>query len=97
MTADEINFLRSQIQNYIAEADADWIPVPGQLELHGSRCRFGVLLSSCFGALFVADLIVGMEELELQLPARPKFQPPKQSKIILRSNSFCNYYNALFI
>ena len=37
------NFLWSQIQNYIAEADADLIPAPGQLELHG-RC-------SCLHAL----------------------------------------------
>ena len=36
-------------------------PVPGQLDLHG-RCRCGVLLSPCFGALFIADLIVGIEE-----------------------------------
>ena len=46
--ADEFNFLWSEIQHYIAEADADIIPVPGQLELHG-RYRYGVLLSSCFG------------------------------------------------
>ena len=57
-------FLRPEIKNYKAEADADLIPIPGQLELHG-RCRCGVLLSACFRALFVADLIVGMEELEL--------------------------------
>ena len=43
MMADEFNFLCSQIQNYIADADADAIPGPGQLELHGS-CRYGVLL-----------------------------------------------------
>ena len=36
--ADEFNSLWSEIQNYIAEADADLIPVPGQLEWHG-RCR----------------------------------------------------------
>ena len=42
--------LWSEIQNDIAEADADFIPVPGQLELHG-RCRYGVLLSPCFCAL----------------------------------------------
>ena len=29
MKADEFNFLWSDIQNYIAEADADLIPVPG--------------------------------------------------------------------
>ena len=62
MMADEFNFLRPEIKNYKAEADA--IPIPGQLELHG-RCRCGVLLSACFCALFVADLIVGMEGLEL--------------------------------
>ena len=44
MMADEMNFLWSEIQKYIAQADADLIPVPGQLELHG-RCRCGVLLS----------------------------------------------------
>ena len=64
MMADEFNFLRPEIRNYKAEADADLIPIPGQLELHG-RCRCGVLLSTCFCALFVADLIVGMEELEV--------------------------------
>ena len=52
MMADEFNSLRSEIWNYKAEADADLIPIPGQLELHG-RCRYGVLLSPCFGALFV--------------------------------------------
>ena len=64
-----VNFLRSEIQNYMAEADADLIPVPGQFELHG-RCRCGVLLSSCIGALFVADLSVGMEEFELHYRCR---------------------------
>ena len=67
--ADEFNFLSSQIQNYIAEADAALKPVPGQLDLHG-RCRCGVLLSPCFGALIVADLTVGMEELELRYRCR---------------------------
>ena len=62
--ADEFNFSRPEIKNYKAEADADLIPIPGQLELHG-RCRCGVLLSTCFCALCVADLIVGMEDLEL--------------------------------
>ena len=41
-----LNFLWSQIQSNIAEADADVIPAPGQLELHG-KCRCGVLLSPC--------------------------------------------------
>ena len=45
----------SEIQNYIAEADADLIPVPGQSELHG-RCRCGVLLSPCFGALYLSQI-----------------------------------------
>ena len=31
--ADEFHFLWLEIQNYIAEADADEIPVPGQLEI----------------------------------------------------------------
>ena len=46
----QFNFLWLKILNYIAEADADLIPVQGQLELHG-RCRCGVLPSRCFGAL----------------------------------------------
>ena len=49
------NFLWSEIQNYIAEADADLIPVPGQLDLHG-RCRYGVLLAPCFGALYLLQI-----------------------------------------
>ena len=48
-------FLWSEIQNYIAEADADLMPVPGQLELH-CRCRYGVLLSPCFGALYLSQI-----------------------------------------
>ena len=64
MMADNLIFLRPEIKNYKAEADADLIPIPGQLELHG-RCRCGVLLSTCFCALFIAHLLVGMEELEL--------------------------------
>ena len=69
MMADEFNFIWSKIENYIAEADADSIPVQGQLELYG-RCRCGVLLSPCFGARFVADLILGLEELELHYRCR---------------------------
>ena len=69
MMADEFNFLRPEVKNYKAEADADLIPLPGQLELYG-RCRWGVLLSACFSALFVADVIVGMEELELHYRCR---------------------------
>ena len=69
MLADKLNFLRPETKNYKAEADADLIPIPGQLELHG-RCRCGVLLSACFCALFVADLMVGMEELELHFRCR---------------------------
>ena len=62
--------LWSQIQNYIAEADADRIPVAGQLELHG-RCRYRVLLSPCFGACYSSQIkIVGMEELELHYRCR---------------------------
>ena len=64
MMVDEFNFSRPEIKDYKAEAGADLISIPGQLELHG-RCRCGVLLSTCFCPLFVADLIVGMEELEL--------------------------------
>ena len=45
----------SWIQSYIAEADADLILVPGQLELHG-RCRYGVLVSPCFGALYLLQI-----------------------------------------
>ena len=69
MMADEFNFLRPEIKNYKAEADGDIISTPGQLELHG-RYRCGVSLSTCFRALIVADLIVGMEELELHCRRR---------------------------
>ena len=51
MMADELSFLRPEIKNYKAEADADLFPIPGQLELHGS-CRYGALLSTCFLALY---------------------------------------------
>ena len=69
MMADECNFLGPEIENDKAEADADLIPIPGQLELHG-RCRCGVLLSACFCALLIADRIVGIEELELHCRCR---------------------------
>ena len=55
MMADDFNFSGRKIKNYIAEADADLIPVSRQLELHG-RCRFGVLLSLCFGALYLPQI-----------------------------------------
>ena len=32
MMADEFNFLRPEIKNYKAEADADLVRIPGQLE-----------------------------------------------------------------
>ena len=72
LMADEFNFLWSQTQNYLAEANADLIPVIGKLELHG-RCRCGVLLSPCFGALVVADLTVGVKELGLHYRCRGRF------------------------
>ena len=53
--ADEFNFLWSEIQNYIGEADADLIPVPRHLELH-CRSRHGVLLFPCFGALNLSQI-----------------------------------------
>ena len=53
--ADEFNFLRPEIKNYKAEADADLIPIPRQLGLHG-RCRCGVLLSTCFCALYLLQI-----------------------------------------
>ena len=69
MMADEFKVFWSEIQNYIAEADADLIPVPGQFELHG-RCRNGSLaVSIVWCSLFVADLIVGMEESDSQYNA----------------------------
>ena len=55
ITADEFKCLRSEIKNYKAEADADLIPIPGHLELHG-RCRCGVLLSPCFCALYLLQI-----------------------------------------
>ena len=72
MMADEFNFLRPEVKNYKAEADTDLIRTSGQLELHG-RCRCGVLLSACFCALLVADLTVGMEELELHCRRRGRY------------------------
>ena len=87
MMADEFNFWGPEIKNYKAEADQDLVPIPGQLELHG-RCRCGVLLSPCFCALsiFVADLIVGMEELELhyRCRARSNLQKIKIATISVR-------------
>ena len=72
MTADEFDFLGSRIQNYITEAAADLIPVPGQVELHAkvdadmvSCCLHAFVLSRS-----VADLIVGMEALELHCRCR---------------------------
>ena len=44
---DEFNCLWSKIRSYVAPADAELVPVLGQLELH-SGCRYGVLLSPCF-------------------------------------------------
>ena len=52
--ADEL-FSLDGTQNHVAEADADLIPVSGQFELHG-RCRYGVLLSPCFGALYLSQI-----------------------------------------
>ena len=67
MITEKFHFLCLEIQNYIAEADADHIaeadadliPVPGESEWH-DRCRCGVLLSSWAGASFVTDLILAM-------------------------------------
>ena len=56
----------------LQKGDADLIAVPGQVELHG-RCRCDVLLSPCFGALFVADLTVGIEDLESHCRCRGRF------------------------
>ena len=55
MVADEFNFLWSVIPNYIAEANADLMLAPGQLEVH-VRYRHGVLLFPCCGALSLAQI-----------------------------------------
>ena len=49
MMADELTFHWSEIQICIAETDADLIPVPGELELHGRyadvvSCRLHALV-----------------------------------------------------
>ena len=73
MMADEFNFLRPEIKNYKAEADADLIikfnsyPKPIRITW---QMQMWCLLSTCFCAPFVADLIVGMEELELHYRRR---------------------------
>ena len=50
MVADEFNFLWSEIQNYIAEADAGLIPVPGQksyiVDADMLSCRLHALVLS---------------------------------------------------
>ena len=79
MMADKFNFLRPEIKNYKAEADADLITIQGQLELH-DRCRCGVLVSRCFCAPSVADLILGVEELELHYRRRGRSNFPKIKK-----------------
>ena len=84
--------MRPEIKNYKAEADAGLIPIPGQLELHG-RCRYGVLLPPCFGALFVADLIAGMEELELHDGRRGRydFRKIRIAIISVRVATLCGF------
>ena len=64
LMADEFNFLWSEIENCIAEADADLIPVPGQLELVIYMVDAD-MVSCCLHALespVVADLLVELEE-----------------------------------
>ena len=95
MMADEFNFLRPEIKNYKAEADADLIPIPGQLELHG-RCRCGVLLSTCSCALFVADLIVGMEELELHYRCRGRYNFRRITIVIISVRMVSIYFSKCF-
>ena len=77
--ADEFNFLWLEDQNYSAKADADLIPVPGpgQLDLHG-RCRYGVLLSPCFGASHLS---------QIQLWGWRNYPPP--SKKLFTQNNSC--------
>ena len=79
-------FSRPEIRNYKADANADLIPIPGQLELHG-RCRCGVLVvCMLFVLCLFADLIVGMEELELHYRRRGRsnFQKIKIATISVR-------------
>ena len=68
--ADEFNFLWSEIQNCIAEADADLnsCPRPIRATWQMQIWCLAVFMLWCF--LFVADLIVGMEELELHYRCR---------------------------
>ena len=84
MMADEFNFLRPEIKNYKGEADADLIPNPGHLELH-DRCKCGVLPSTCFCALFVADRIVGMKELEVHCRRRGRYNSEKLEEHCVRN------------
>ena len=77
MMADEFNFSGREFRITLQRQISDLISVPDQIEVHG-RCRCGVLLSPCFGALLVVDpiaiaLIVGMQELELHYRCRGRF------------------------
>ena len=95
MMVDEFNIVWSKIQDYIAEADAELIPVTGRLELHG-RCRCGVLLSPCFGALFVADLMFGDGgmRITLQMRGRCNFRKIRVATISVRMVFGQNQYRA---
>ena len=87
--SDEFNFLWSEIQDHIAEADADLTPVPGQLEPHG-RCRYGVLLSSCFG-LFSCPLghfVAGFFQSSLRI-AGAGFSMGTPEMTLLHADHFC--------
>ena len=71
MMADKFNYLRPEIKNDKAEADVDLIPIPGQLERITWQMQMwclAVYMLLC--SLLVADLIVGMEELELHYRCR---------------------------
>ena len=52
MMADEFNSLGPEIKNYKAEADADLIPFPGQLELHADAD----MVSCCLHVLVLCSL-----------------------------------------
>ena len=70
--ADELNFLRPEIGNYKAEGRCRFNSYPRPIRITWQMQMWCLAVYMLLCSLFLADLIVGMEELELHYRCRGK-------------------------
>ena len=73
MMADEFNFLRPEIKNFQSRGRCRFNSYPRPIRITWQMQMWCLAVYMLLCSLFVADLIVGMEELELHYRRRGRY------------------------